>query len=84
MIRLIRKALLAKKVMSMIEDNEGTIWIATLGGGLLEIIDKEKGKFRQYLHDENDSNSIIHNHLQKVFEDSKGNIWIEVQKGFLF
>ncbi|MCD4730153.1 MAG: hypothetical protein K8R74_06115, partial [Bacteroidales bacterium] len=71
-----------KAVMSMIEDRKGTIWVATLGGGLLEILDKEKGKFRQYVHDENDTNSVIHNYLYKVFEDSKGNIFTGGQKGF--
>ncbi len=76
------ESFVGKEIKSMIEDNEGTIWIATLGGGLLDIIDKEKGKFRQYLHDENDKNSIIHNYLHKVFIDSNGNIWIAGVKGF--
>ncbi|HZK07066.1 MAG TPA: two-component regulator propeller domain-containing protein [Bacteroidales bacterium] len=76
------KSFVGKEVRSMVEDNEGTIWIATLGGGLLEIIDKEKGKFRQYLHDENNKNSIINNYLYKVFKDSNGNIWIAGVKGF--
>ena len=71
-----------KQVMSMIEDLEGTIWIATQGGGLLEIIDKEKGKFRPYTHDDNDANSIIHNNLSSVFIDSKGNIWVAGERGF--
>ncbi len=71
-----------KDVRSMMEDKGGTIWVATWGGGLLEIIDKKKGKFRQYVHDENDTNSINHNNLYKVFEDSKGNIWIGGETGF--
>ncbi|MCK5104198.1 MAG: hypothetical protein KAR17_15340, partial [Cyclobacteriaceae bacterium] len=71
-----------KEVESMIEDKEGSIWVATRGGGLLEIIDKENGKFRQYVHDENDTNSVIHNLLFKVFKDSKGNIWIGGFSGF--
>jgi len=65
-----------KQVRSIIEDHEGRIWIATRGGGLLEILDKENGKFRHHVHDDNNKYSIIHNNLNKVFEDSKGNIWI--------
>lgn len=76
------ESFVGKKVMSMIQDHEGTIWVATWGGGLLGIIDKEKGKFRQYVHDDNDKNSIIHNDLQKVFNDSKGNVWIGGSTGF--
>jgi len=71
-----------KQVKSMVEDEDGTIWIATLGGGLLEVIDKENGKFRQYIHDENDENTILHNNLRKVNIDSKRNIWIGGVDGF--
>ena len=67
---------------SMIEDMNGTLWIATRGGGLLEIIDKDKGKFKHYLHDENDQYSLLDNDLSTVFEDSKGNIWTGGKDGF--
>ena len=76
------ESFVGKQVMSMAEDHEGTIWVVTQGGGLLEIVDKEKGKFRQYAHIENNKNSIIHNDLQKVLIDSNGNIWVGGNKGF--
>jgi len=71
-----------KRVKSMTEDRDGTIWVATFGGGLLEVIDMDKGKFMHYIHDKNDQYSIIHNYLQKLFTDSRGNVWIGAPKGF--
>lgn len=76
------ESFVGKEVMSMMEDKDGIIWLATRGGGLLEITDKENGKFRQYVYDDKDSNSIIHNNLIKVFEDTKGNIWVGGENGF--
>jgi len=76
------ESFVGKEVKSMIEDREGTIWVATWGGGLLKIIDKEIGNFIQFVHDDNDQSSIIHNYLNDVFEDSKGNIWVTGFKGF--
>lgn len=71
-----------KSVRSMIEDQKGTIWVATWGGGLFEITNKDNLKFRQYTHNDNGKNSIIHNDLEAVYEDSKGNIWIGGSTGF--
>ena len=71
-----------KWVSSMIEDRDGILWIATDGGGLLEIIDKENGKFKHYLHDQNDQHSLLDNNLSTVLEDSKGNIWTGGKEGF--
>lgn len=70
------------EVMSSIEDKDGTIWLALDGGGLLEIIDKEKCKFRHFTHNSSDKNSITTNNLNTVFEDSKGNIWTGGPGGF--
>jgi len=58
-------------VCSMVEDRDGTLWAATWGGGLLEIIDSEHGKFKQYRHDENDQYSLLDDNLNTVFEDLK-------------
>ncbi len=71
-----------KRVASMIEDKDGTIWFATWYGGLHEIVDKETGKFRHYVYDENDRHSVLDNDLFKVFEDSRGNIWTGGKDGF--
>ena len=69
-------------VRSMLEDQDGTIWVATQRGGLLEIIDKENGKFKQYAHSDGDPYSLLDNRLLVVYEDSKGNIWTGGKDGF--
>ncbi len=71
-----------KKVSSMIEDKNGILWVATFGGGLLEIIDNEHGKFKQYRYDKNDPHSLLNDNLYTVFEDSRGNIWTGGYYGF--
>jgi signal transduction histidine kinase/ligand-binding sensor domain-containing protein/DNA-binding response OmpR family regulator len=73
---------LRQSVVPIIQGRDGTIWVATPGDGLLEIINREKQIYKQHIHDNNDTNSIIHNTLYKVFEDSKRNIWIGGEKGF--
>ncbi|MEJ2595677.1 MAG: two-component regulator propeller domain-containing protein, partial [bacterium] len=76
------ESFVGKPVRSMMEDREGTIWVATLGGGLIEITDKEQGKFKQYAHDENDPNSLLNDDLLGVYEDSAGRIWTFGVNGF--
>jgi len=71
-----------REVRSMIEDQDGTLWVATYGGGLIEIMDTEQGKFKQYRYDANDQHSLLDNHLYTVFEDSRGNIWTGGYFGF--
>jgi len=71
-----------KWISSMIEDRQGTLWMATMGGGLIEMTDKEKGRFRQYKHDALIESTINSDNLGCVFEDSKGIIWTCSQNGF--
>lgn len=77
-----RESFAGNSINSMIEDQQGTIWIATIGGGLIEMIDREKGKFRQYRHVDSDENTVISNNLYCVFEDSHANIWTGGYNGF--
>lgn len=76
------ESFVGKEVKSMIEDRDGTLWIATLGGGLFEVIDRENGKFRQYLATDAAANFRMNKRLRTVFEDSKGNIWTGGRNGF--
>jgi signal transduction histidine kinase/ligand-binding sensor domain-containing protein/DNA-binding response OmpR family regulator len=71
-----------KQISSIIEDDNGTIWVATIGGGLLKILEKESGKFKNYLHSSDDPNSLLNNELFTLFKDSKGNIWTGGTGGF--
>lgn len=38
-------------VSSIVKDNNNTYWVGTVGGGLYEVIDEEKGIFKSYLRE---------------------------------
>lgn len=62
-------------VRVIFEDNEGILWIGTRDG--LNRFDRKNNRFKQYLHDNNDSKSIGHNFVySSIYEDSKGKIWL--------
>ncbi|MEN8223501.1 MAG: two-component regulator propeller domain-containing protein [Acidobacteriota bacterium] len=59
------------------QDSRGFIWIATEDG-----VNKYDGyEFINYKPDSNNKNSISHNYIWKVMEDSKGKIWIGTNGG---
>jgi len=73
-------------VRTIYEDSEGTIWVGTgfpwnandLGG--LNRFNRVEGNFTRYMHDENNTNSLVHNKVRAILEDSKGNFWIGTMK----
>jgi ligand-binding sensor domain-containing protein/signal transduction histidine kinase len=66
-------------IIPVIEDFEGLIWIGSTRG--LSCFDRNTQKFRYYLKDENNSNSISDNNITALYEDRKGNIWIGTSNG---
>jgi signal transduction histidine kinase/ligand-binding sensor domain-containing protein len=77
-----KKSLSHNIVRSIYEDKEGTIWVGTgmafsnnLSGGLNKF-EPKSGTFTQYVHDPNDSQSLIDNAVRAIYEDSKGNFWV--------
>jgi signal transduction histidine kinase/ligand-binding sensor domain-containing protein len=68
------------------EDRQGTLWVGCgnptsyfsekPGDGGLNRFDKNTGKFTRYLHDPNNSSSLLNNKVKAIFEDSKGNFWV--------
>ena len=67
------------------EDKAGVIWVGcgepfpprgTNPGGGLNRFDKATGTFTRYLHDSSNPNSIAHDKVRAILEDSKGNFWI--------
>ncbi len=66
-------------IRNIIEDKKGNIWFAT-GDGLCllesnEVI-AENPKFKIFKHDPNDENSISHNYILELFENSNNELWI--------
>ncbi|MEO9892708.1 two-component regulator propeller domain-containing protein [Aurantibacter sp.] len=66
-------------IRSIYEDSDHNIWFAT-GKGLSMLPKSEKDKklpkFEVYFKDPNDKNSLPHNYILSLFEDTSGNIWI--------
>jgi len=60
--------------LSICEDERKQLWIGT-GSGLF-IYDMQKKELQNCLHNDNNPNTIINNHINKVFIDRTGNIWI--------
>ncbi len=66
-------------VYTIMQDKEGYIWIGTQNG-----LDKYDGyTFTTYLHDPQDSCSLVSAAFGKLFQDSKGRIWIATYRGGL-
>ncbi|HEY9002414.1 MAG TPA: two-component regulator propeller domain-containing protein [Mucilaginibacter sp.] len=66
-------------VQDIIEDKQGNIWVATVGGGLNKF-DRNTNRFHRYLHNEKDKSSISSNFVSKVALDKSGKIWVATQK----
>lgn len=73
-------------VNAIYEDQSGKIWIGTNGGGL-NCYDKEKNRFRYFMHDPKDSNTISNNTFMMfsplIIEDinESGVLWLGTQGG---
>jgi signal transduction histidine kinase/ligand-binding sensor domain-containing protein/DNA-binding response OmpR family regulator len=65
-------------IKNIIEDDKGTLWIATWGGGV-DCFDPNKKKFTHYKHQENNANSIGDNFINCLQFDEDGVLWIGTQ-----
>jgi signal transduction histidine kinase/ligand-binding sensor domain-containing protein len=74
------------EVRVIYEDRSGMMWIGcgrpftnfyqkATDGGLNSFV-KGEGKFKRFMHDDADTNSISNNKVRAIFEDSKGNLWV--------
>ncbi|MGB0983577.1 MAG: two-component regulator propeller domain-containing protein [Saprospiraceae bacterium] len=78
------RSLPTDKVRTMLEDSKGNIWIGTSDGGLAvtkrstfdEFSNADDMVFDAYVANENDLNSLSHNHILSMYESRNGDIWI--------
>jgi ligand-binding sensor domain-containing protein len=75
------------QVQVLYQDRKGTLWVGTgrghyqrestdKGKGGLNRFNKKTKKFSRYLHEPEDSHSLIDNWIGAIFEDSHGTFWV--------
>jgi serine phosphatase RsbU (regulator of sigma subunit)/ligand-binding sensor domain-containing protein len=73
-------------VRSIYEDHSGVLWIGT-NGGLNRLVDARQAdsqiKFKRYLYNEYNGNSLSHNEVYTILEDRSGVLWIGTNGGGL-
>jgi signal transduction histidine kinase/CheY-like chemotaxis protein/ligand-binding sensor domain-containing protein len=67
-------------ITGMVEDQNGDLWISTLGGGLNRF-DRRKERFTSYLYDPASKNSLSSDFVRCLVQDSVGNLWLGTEKG---
>jgi ligand-binding sensor domain-containing protein len=67
-------------IMSLLEDNDGYIWIGTFGGGLNRF-EKTTGRFVNFMNEPLSENSLADNDVLSLCVDRSGIIWIGTHLG---
>ncbi len=74
------------EVAAILEDSRGVLWVATgtanennVGG--LNIFDRASGRFTHYRYNPHDEHSLSHNHVQALYEDPSGTLWVGTEGG---
>ena len=69
-------------INGLYEEPDGTLWVATMGGGLNKI-DKQ-GKITIYKAMDYDDKALVLNDITSVMVDNHGNLWAGTTMGILF
>jgi len=70
------------RITSFCEDQEGNMWIGTLGGGL-NLYNRKENSFLSYVHDPDDAASISSNEIASLEILADGSLWIGTVSGGL-
>ena len=62
-------------VMSIYQDSFGNMWLGTRGNGII-VFNEETGYCEQFMHDANNQNSLLNNHVFYVMQDKDADIWV--------
>ena len=61
-------------VSAVLQDREGTIYIATFDG--MDVLDPETGQFTHFKHDPENNSSLSSNYVRELYEDREGTLWV--------
>ncbi|MFY7788328.1 MAG: ligand-binding sensor domain-containing protein, partial [Thermoflexibacteraceae bacterium] len=67
-------------IMTMDLLNNNMLLVGTTDAGVYSI-DTKTGKIQQFLHKEEEKNSLCYNRITSIYKDIKGNVWIGTEKG---
>lgn len=73
----IKEGLSQSKVLSILNDYRGSLWIGTESG----LNRYDNGHLKQYLHQSNEKTSLPSNYIYFIAEDSLFNLWIATKTG---
>jgi ligand-binding sensor domain-containing protein/two-component sensor histidine kinase len=69
-------------ILCLYEDNSGIIWVGTAEGGIIKF-DRERMKFKHYIHDPINKNSLSYNTVRSIYQDKSDLLWIGTLGGGL-
>ncbi len=72
----------ALEISDFYEDEEGVLWVATLGDGLYRV-DASTGRETRYLPDPRDPDSISSARVRRLVPDGKGKLYVGTENGGL-
>lgn len=77
------RSLAGPTVKSIVEDDEGTLWVGTIGNGLNKITSPagQQPTIVHYAKNEKDPTALSHNRVNHIFQDKDKNIWIATSNG---
>lgn len=71
--------LLKSSTYSVSEDSSGRLWFGT-GSGIF-VYNRTSNTFTSHIHSENNPNSLIADHVNKILIDKSGNVWAGTTEG---
>ncbi len=69
-------------IWDLFTDNDGTLWVATDGGGLNRY-NREENNFSHFRHNSEDTTSISSDRIRVIYQDSHEALWIGTDGGGL-
>lgn len=68
------KSISNPRVLSIVEDNEGSIWLGTENG--LNRFDQETETFKKYFADSTDAKTLHNDDVRSLYVDKEGTLWV--------